>query len=59
MFRIAAFFAKGKSAEDNAAFLRREFLSGKYGHSEQPSGKGFGFTVDPRVLPYGIRCEKG
>jgi N12 class adenine-specific DNA methylase len=40
-FRIAAFFAKGKTAEENAAFLKREFVT-QYGRST-PSGKGFGF----------------
>ena len=42
MLRIAAFFAKGKSAEENAAFLKREFVT-QYGRTA-PSGKGFDFA---------------
>ncbi|MDL2232174.1 hypothetical protein LJC63_01155 [Ruminococcaceae bacterium OttesenSCG-928-L11] len=39
--RIAAHFTK--NLDDNADFLRREYLGGRYGHGESESGKGFDF----------------
>ncbi|MDR1061226.1 MAG: hypothetical protein LBL83_08480, partial [Clostridiales bacterium] len=41
--RIAARFAKGAAPEEQAACLRREYLQGRHGQSEAPSGKGFVF----------------
>ena len=41
--RIAAHFAKDLGAEDNARFLKREFLSGRHGRDYTESGKGFDF----------------
>ena len=39
--RIAAHFAKG--LDDNADFLNREYLTGRYGCDYRESGKGFSF----------------
>ncbi|GHU89243.1 hypothetical protein FACS1894202_06990 [Clostridia bacterium] len=41
--RIAARFAKAHTPDEQAAFLRREYLQGKYSHGERESGKGFDF----------------
>ena len=41
--RIAARFAKGKTREELTAYLRREYLCGRYDHAEHSSGKGFDF----------------
>ncbi|GHU35786.1 hypothetical protein FACS1894105_05060 [Clostridia bacterium] len=41
--RIAARFAKAHTPEEQAAFLRREYLQGKYSHGERESGKGYDF----------------
>jgi N12 class adenine-specific DNA methylase len=43
VLRIAARYAKDKSPEERADFLRREYLTGRYGRSERSSGKGFDF----------------
>ncbi|MDR1703659.1 MAG: hypothetical protein LBS19_03100, partial [Clostridiales bacterium] len=44
VLRIAAFFSKDLSPEENAAFLRREYLSGRYGRNIEPGGKGYQFS---------------
>jgi N12 class adenine-specific DNA methylase len=43
VYRIAARFTKGKSPEELTAYLRREYLQGKYDHEERESGKGYDF----------------
>ena len=44
VLRIAAHFSKGLTPEENAAFLRREYLMGRYDRrEEEPGGKGFQF----------------
>jgi len=43
VLRIAARFAKDKPQEALAAFLRREYLRGRYSRTESESGKGFDF----------------
>jgi len=45
VLRIAAFFAKDRMPEDNADYLRREYLMGQWGHSYTPGGKGYQFGV--------------
>jgi len=40
--RIAAYFTKG--LDDNARYLRREYLTGRYGRDATESGKGFKFA---------------
>ncbi|GHV47654.1 hypothetical protein FACS189499_05530 [Clostridia bacterium] len=41
--RIAARFAKDKTPNEQTAFLRREYLQGRYAHGERESGKGYTF----------------
>jgi N12 class adenine-specific DNA methylase len=41
--RIAARFAKAKTPEEMTAYLRREYLQGRYDRAERGSGKGFDF----------------
>jgi len=49
--RITAHFAKGLSHEDNAAFLRREYLRGQYDSREDtPGGKGFQFGSEQAAV---------
>ena len=44
--RIAAYFSKNLPTEDNESFLRSEYLSGRWGHSERAGGKGYQFGND-------------
>jgi hypothetical protein len=41
--RIAARFAKEQTPEEQTAYLRHEYLRGRYGRSDDQSGKGFIF----------------
>jgi N12 class adenine-specific DNA methylase/adenine-specific DNA methylase len=41
--RIAARFSKAKTPEEMTAYLRREYLQGRYDHDEHSTGKGFRF----------------
>jgi N12 class adenine-specific DNA methylase len=62
VLRIAAFMAKNKTPEENAAFLRREYLVGRWGRSEEPGGKGFQFGTQPTSLWFdesGITVGRG
>ena len=43
--RIAAHFSK--ALDDNTAFLRREYLQGRWGRDESEAGKGFDFGTGP------------
>jgi len=43
ILRIAAHFAKNLSQEENAEFLKNEYLSGRWGHSPSAGGKGYQF----------------
>jgi hypothetical protein len=46
VLRIAAHFAKNMTEEENTAFLRGEYLSGRYGHRAEPGGKGYQFGAE-------------
>ena len=44
VLRITAHFVKNMTPEENADFLRREHLSGRWGHEGEPGGKGYKFN---------------
>jgi N12 class adenine-specific DNA methylase len=46
ILRIAAHFAKNLTPEDNAEYLRREYLMGRWGRNPEPGGKGYQFGAD-------------
>ena len=50
VLRIAAHFAKSMTPEENAAYLRREYLSGRWGHRAEPGGKGYQFGTQQAAL---------
>jgi len=41
--RITAYFSKGKTPDENTAFLRREYLAGRWGRKAMQGGKGYQF----------------
>ncbi len=60
--RIASFFSKGLSPKENADFLRREYLSGRWSHRETHGGKGFQFGIEPTSVWFddnGIKIGRG
>ena len=51
ILRIAAFFAKNLSSEENAEFLRNEYLGGRWGwRNNTPGGKGYQFGSKPTAV---------
>ena len=46
ILRITAHFAKGLPHDEDAAFLRREYLIGRWSRDEEPGGKGYQFGTE-------------
>ena len=60
--RITAYFSKKKTLEDNANFLWREYLMGRYRHRAEPGGKGYKFGIQQTSVWFddtGIRIGRG